>query len=51
MFQSAQTIGKKIEKFHDAESLTITIQDGPEAGQSVPHVHVHVMPRIKGYQI
>ena len=23
-------------------------QDGPEAGQTVPHVHVHIMPRVKG---
>ena len=24
------------------------LQDGPAAGQSVPHVHVHVLPRKKG---
>lgn len=26
-------------------SFTIAVQDGPEAGQTVPHVHVHVIPR------
>ena len=30
------------------ESSTITIQNGPQAGQTVPHVHVHVMPRKDG---
>ncbi|KAI1465745.1 HIT-like protein [Daldinia caldariorum] len=31
-----------------AGSFNIAIQDGPEAGQTVPHVHVHVIPRIRG---
>jgi bis(5'-adenosyl)-triphosphatase len=29
-------------------SFNIAIQDGPEAGQTVPHLHVHVLPRIRG---
>ena len=24
------------------------MQDGPLAGQTVPHVHIHVLPRKKG---
>ncbi|KAG5996153.1 hypothetical protein E4U43_002910 [Claviceps pusilla] len=26
-------------------SFTVAVQDGPEAGQTVPHLHVHVIPR------
>ena len=25
-----------------------TLQDGPAAGQTVPHVHIHVLPRKFG---
>lgn len=31
-----------------AGSFNIAVQDGPEAGQTVPHVHVHVIPRPRG---
>ncbi|KAK5998434.1 Bis(5'-nucleosyl)-tetraphosphatase [Cladobotryum mycophilum] len=29
-------------------SFTVALQDGADAGQTVPHVHVHVIPRMKG---
>ncbi|KAI1142929.1 HIT domain-containing protein [Hypoxylon sp. FL0543] len=32
----------------EAGSFNIAIQDGVEAGQTVAHVHVHVIPRIRG---
>eukprot|EP00890_Picochlorum_soloecismus_P005420 jgi/Picsp_1/587/NSC_00584-R1_bis(5 -adenosyl)-triphosphatase len=44
----AQEVGQKLERFHKATSLTLTIQDGPEAGQTVPHVHIHILPRKEG---
>lgn len=31
-----------------AGSFNIAVQDGPEAGQTVAHVHVHVIPRVRG---
>ncbi|KAH6631792.1 histidine triad-like protein, partial [Chaetomium tenue] len=31
-----------------AGAFNIAIQDGAEAGQTVSHVHVHVIPRIRG---
>lgn len=41
----AQRVGSAIEPHFGAQSLTLAIQDGPSAGQTVPHVHVHVLPR------
>jgi bis(5'-adenosyl)-triphosphatase len=45
LFLSVQHVGKVLEKAYNAQSLTISIQDGIHAGQSVPHVHVHLIPR------
>ncbi|CAO3593590.1 unnamed protein product [Absidia cylindrospora] len=47
MILSTQRISSVIEKHYKASSLTFTIQDGPEAGQTVPHVHMHIIPRRK----
>ncbi|KAI8913078.1 HIT-like domain-containing protein [Powellomyces hirtus] len=48
LFHSAHTIAAVVEKEYKGESLTITLQDGPQAGQTVPHVHVHLIPRRAG---
>uniref|UniRef100_A0A8D2ZNM7 Bis(5'-adenosyl)-triphosphatase n=1 Tax=Scophthalmus maximus TaxID=52904 RepID=A0A8D2ZNM7_SCOMX len=48
LFRTAQVVANLVESHFDATSLTIAVQDGPEAGQTVRHVHVHVLPRRKG---
>lgn len=34
-----------VERVYSASSLNIAVQDGIHAGQSVPHVHAHIIPR------
>uniref|UniRef100_A0A803LRP1 Bis(5'-adenosyl)-triphosphatase n=1 Tax=Chenopodium quinoa TaxID=63459 RepID=A0A803LRP1_CHEQI len=48
LWLTAQKIGSKLEHYHKASSLTLAIQDGPQAGQTVPHVHIHIIPRKTG---
>ncbi|KAI0727854.1 HIT-like protein [Fomitopsis betulina] len=42
---SVNHVGKVIEKAYAADGLTIACQDGKAAGQTVPHVHFHLLPR------
>ncbi|ODQ81412.1 hypothetical protein BABINDRAFT_159710 [Babjeviella inositovora NRRL Y-12698] len=42
-----QFVHKFIQHHYKADSLNLSIQDGPEAGQSVPHLHTHIIPRYK----
>ncbi|XP_054538012.1 bis(5'-adenosyl)-triphosphatase isoform X3 [Pan troglodytes] len=48
LFQATQRVGTVVEKHFHGTSLTFSMQDGPEAGQTVKHVHVHVLPRKAG---
>jgi diadenosine tetraphosphate (Ap4A) HIT family hydrolase len=33
---------------HHPDSYNIGINDGPAAGQTVPHLHMHLIPRFRG---
>tara|TARA_B100001564_G_scaffold3551_1_gene3083 strand:+ start:294 stop:746 length:453 start_codon:yes stop_codon:yes gene_type:complete len=43
--KQTQTI---LSAYFKTTDFTITIHDGPLAGQEIPHVHVHLIPRLKG---
>lgn len=38
----------EIEKDHQPDGFNVGINIGPAAGQTVPHLHVHVIPRYSG---
>lgn len=48
LWLAAQKIAAVVEREYSATSVTFAIQDGPEAGQTIPHVHIHILPRRKG---
>lgn len=50
--QAMMTLLKKakadLDKEFNPESYNIGVNDGPQAGQTVPHVHMHLIPRYEG---
>jgi len=48
LFLAVQSVAEAVKKHYQVSSLTIAVQDGPDAGQTVKHVHVHVLPRKPG---
>ncbi|KAK5411211.1 Dinucleoside triphosphate hydrolase [Exophiala xenobiotica] len=48
LFNTVRVVSRTLERVYSASALNIAIQDGVDAGQSVPHVHVHIIPRQKG---
>ncbi|KAL1730679.1 HIT-like domain-containing protein [Schizophyllum commune] len=45
LMKSVQRVGRVVERAFGADALTIACQDGKAAGQSIPHVHFHILPR------
>jgi bis(5'-adenosyl)-triphosphatase len=45
LFITVQHVGRMLERVYSASGLNILIQDGWDAGQSVPHLHFHLVPR------
>lgn len=42
---------RHVDEVHRPDGYNIGINDGPAAGQTVPHLHVHLIPRYRGDQI
>ena len=47
LFVALHKLVGSIQASVDAPASTIGINNGPESGQEVPHVHIHVIPRSR----
>ena len=45
LFNGVVEVQQILSTHFETEDFTVCIHDGPLAGQEVPHVHVHVIPR------
>ena len=45
LFKLVQRVDKFLQRHYEVNSTAISIQNGVLAGQSIPHVHVHILPR------
>ena len=48
LFLCVHHVGPVLQQAFSGTALTITLQDGKDAGQTVDHIHVHILPRRPG---
>ncbi len=48
LFGAVHDLLRPVQDAAGAEGATVAVNDGPAAGQEVPHVHCHVVPRTAG---
>ncbi|KAL7513555.1 hypothetical protein ACHAXN_010789 [Cyclotella atomus] len=48
LWRTVRTIQSILKQQYNCNAFNVAVQDGAAAGQSVPHVHVHILPRYDG---
>ncbi|RKP00250.1 hypothetical protein CXG81DRAFT_13453 [Caulochytrium protostelioides] len=48
LMTTLRTVSHAVQKHYGATALTVSLQDGVHAGQTVPHIHFHILPRRAG---
>ncbi len=47
LYKTVNEVAKQIKRALNPDSFNIGLNDGPAAGQGIPHIHVHVIPRYR----
>ena len=48
LWSQVATVRKHLTEKYSPDAFNIGVNDGSAAGQTVPHAHIHVIPRRKG---
>jgi len=48
LWRAVRVVQKSLKQQYNCDSFNVAVQDGAGAGQSVPHVHIHILPRYCG---
>ena len=48
LFRALHTLVGGVQEAVEAPASSVGINNGPESGQEVPHVHIHIIPRTRG---
>ena len=48
LWQAVLVVQSILREHYSCTAFNVAVQDGKAAGQSVPHVHVHILPRKSG---
>jgi diadenosine tetraphosphate (Ap4A) HIT family hydrolase len=48
LFNAIVDVQREIERQYEPDGYNIGINSGKAAGQTVPHLHVHIIPRFQG---
>jgi diadenosine tetraphosphate (Ap4A) HIT family hydrolase len=48
MLEALNWARAELDRLHRPDSFNIGLNDGPAAGQTVPHCHLHLIPRYAG---
>ena len=51
LMQTMQRVSKAVCKAYGGADYNIQLNNGPGAGQEVPHVHFHIIPRPDGLRV
>ena len=51
LFKTVQKVAKAVKAAFNADGITIRQFNEPAAGQSVYHLHVHILPRYEGVEL